>query len=240
MIMEEVVPDKKIGEIFGKPLTYKNSLIKSNGMSNTIKTGTMESIEIPKQKMETIEVPKKKKLAPLPYYSDLNMGCDPEFFFTRKGKVIGSEKVLITEKVKADSWSNTLIERTKADSYNGKFIMDGVQAELNPQPSTCRAALGNTIRLCFKDLYDKILKDQVDVSADFSQCIEVDQAEMDSLSARSKIFGCAPSTNVYNEGKTKTSVISVDPKKYLGRSAGGHIHLGTYQYGWNEIGRGHV
>src|ERR1035437_8127321 len=187
MIMEEVVPDKKIGEIFGKPLTYKNSLIKSNGMSNTIETGTMESIEIPKQKMETIEVPKKKKLAPLPYYSDLNMGCDPEFFFTRKGKVIGSEKVLITEK-------------TKADSYNGKFIMDGVQAELNPQPSTCRAALGNTIRLCFKDLYDKILKDQVDVSADFSQCIEVDQAEMDSLSERSKIFGCAPSTNVYNEG----------------------------------------
>ena len=170
----------------------------------------------------TTEIP-KLKLKPLMYSGNLNMGCDPEFFFTRGGKVIGSEKVLPEDGLKS------------ADYWGGKFIRDGVQAELNPTPSTCRAAVGNAIRACFKDLHTKILKDKADISADFSQCIEVSKEEMDSLSEKSKIFGCAPSTNIYNEGKCKTSVIAVDPKKYFGRSAGGHIHLGTYNwYGYND------
>jgi hypothetical protein len=159
----------------------------------------------------------KKKLLPLRYLANINMGCDPEFFFTKKGQVIGSEKVLSAGK-------------SKADSFNGKFVIDGVQAELNPQPSTCRAAVTNAIRLCFKDLHDKVLAEHKGVSADFSQCIEVSKEEMDSLSEKSKIFGCAPSTNVYNEGKSKTSVIGVDPKKYRGRSAGGHVHLGIHSW----------
>jgi len=177
---------------------------------------------------ETTEIP-KLKLKPLLYGGYVNMGCDPEFFFTRKGKVIGSEKVLPQEGLKSTEY------------WGGKFVIDGVQAELNPSPSTCRAAVGNAIRACFKDLHTKILKDNAELSADFSQCIEVSKEEMDSLSEKSKIFGCAPSTNIYNEGKCKTSVIAVDPKKYRGRSAGGHIHLGiyptanySYSYGYDD------
>jgi len=62
---------------------------------------------------------------------------------------------------------------------------------------------------------------------DFSPLVKLSQKELDSLSEASKVFGCAPSTNVYTKGDDKTSKIEVDPKKYLGRSAGGHIHLGN-------------
>ena len=52
--------------------------------------------------------------------------------------------------------------------------------------------------------------------------VEVDKAELDSLSEASRRLGCGPSLNAHD----KTASINVDASTYLKRSAGGHIHLG--------------
>lgn len=164
-------------------------------------------------------------LKPLDYSRDVMLGCDPEFFFTgSNGATTGAEKILpeagLTYK------PGTYTHDGNYTSLNGttsKIVIDGVQAELNPRPNPCRANLANEISACFRDLH-KTLKDR-GISVSFKPVVEISQEELDSLSEKSKTFGCAPSTNVYAQS---TSKISVDPKKYLKRSAGGHIHLG-----WN-------
>lgn len=166
-------------------------------------------------------VEKKGALMPLGFSQNVTLGGDPEFFFAKDGKIIGSEKVLTADGLKiaaADSRDNY----HPADISDNKFVIDGVQAELHPRPGMCRALLGNDIAQCFRNL-DKMMKKK-GVSADFSQNVEVSQEEMDTLSDKNKVFGCAPSLNAYDGGESK---ITVDPKVFRGRSAGGHIHIGN-------------
>lgn len=135
------------------------------------------------------------------------MGCDPEFFFTtKKGEVIGSEKVLNTPMI---------------NTSGARFMMDGVQVELNPQPHNCREGLGGEISLAFKALKTHMEKIG-DVRASFTTVVEIDKKELDTLSDRAKVLGCAPSLNAYGHAPT----VTIDAEKYLKRSAGGHIHLG--------------
>ena len=149
------------------------------------------------------------KLKPLAFYQQVSLGADPEFFFSKGGTVVGSEKVLPEQ------------------GLMGRFVRDGVQAELNPNASTCRALLGNEIHQCFYRLYRDIISNSPDLNIEVTSCVKISQEELDSLSEKSKVFGCAPSNNVYNAEGDKTSKITVNPKKYLRRSAGGHIHLGN-------------
>lgn len=149
------------------------------------------------------------------------MGCDPEFFFSKKGAIIGAEKIIPKEGIKPTySYSTQLHTYDKAN-----IIIDGVQAELNPAPNTCRANLGNSIATCFTKLYSQIKEDK-ELEIDFSQVVEVSKEELESLSEKSRIFGCAPSTNIYD---VFGSEIKVNPAIYRTRSAGGHIHLGEYR-----------
>ena len=165
--------------------------------------------------MTTIQTPKQvttKTLKPLSFYQQVSLGADPEFFFSKNGSVVGSEKIL-PEK-----------------GLVGRFVRDGVQAELHPNASTCRALLGNEIHQCFFRLYHEIISQSEDLNIEVDSCVKISQEELDSLSEKSKVFGCAPSDNVHNPEGEKTSKITVDPRKYLHRSAGGHIHLGnTYK-----------
>lgn len=142
------------------------------------------------------------------------LGCDPEFFFVRKGgEVIGSEKVL----------------KTPVASGAAKFVMDGVQVELNPCPHSCREGLGGEISLAFRALKLHLEK-AGDIEASFTTVVEVDKKELDTLSDRAKVFGCAPSLNAYGRAPS----VTLDAEKYRKRSAGGHIHLGisTAAYPW--------
>ena len=142
----------------------------------------------------------------------ISFGADPEFFFTKGKEVIGSEKIL-----KGD------IEAR--DEYNtpyGKVIIDGVQAELNPAPSSCREAFATNLSQCFREVANLTKKDK-NLNVSFTQVVTVGKKEFDSLSDDSKKFGCAESQNVYN----KKSSITVDPNVYRKRSAGGHIHMGA-------------
>ncbi len=139
------------------------------------------------------------------------LGCDPEFFFAdKKGNIVGSEKVL-----------------TKNDKIDRGLVIDGVQAELNPGASYCRQLLAGNISSCFRCLRDALRNRGIDVTVKIDSLVDISRRELDSLSEGCQVFGCDPSTNIYNEGENKTSTIKVDPKQYLKRSAGGHIHLGN-------------
>jgi len=140
---------------------------------------------------------------------DILFGCDPEFFFSKEGKVIGADKVLPTEGL-------------SIKSRNSSVIIDGVQAELNPAPSFCREILANNIRHSFSALKKHI--EEKGVGIDFKQTIELTQDELGGMSKKSKKFGCAPSRNAYR-GSNK---ITVNPEIYKYRSAGGHIHIGHH------------
>ncbi len=72
------------------------------------------------------------------------LGCDPEFFFEREGKIIGSEHVIdINAGLAITTYDDTKTGSTGSGA--SKFVVDGVQAELNPRPDTCRERLANEL-----------------------------------------------------------------------------------------------
>jgi hypothetical protein len=150
----------------------------------------------------------------VPNHTTVTFGCDPELFFSKGGQIIGAEKV-IADKLKTPAVSNHTTRNLAG------FVLDGVQIELNPRPEPCRANLGNEIAASFRALKQHLAK-MDGVTASFEGVVEVSKAELDSLSDKAKVFGCAPSSNAYN----KTAIITVDAATYRKRSAGGHIHLG--------------
>jgi hypothetical protein len=68
-----------------------------------------------------------------------------------------------------------------------------------------------------------------ELSINFSPTVKVTKAELASLDEKSRIFGCAPSHNI--NPKSRNAVKIRDPKKYMYRSAGGHIHIGRVNGG---------
>jgi hypothetical protein len=144
--------------------------------------------------------------------STVYLGCDPEFFFEKDGKIIGAEKV-IKDQLKSSEYSRTT------------FVLDGVQVELNPNPGTCRQSLASEIQAAFQRLRTH-LSTLGEVKANFTTCIDLSQEELDSLSDRAKVLGCAPSLHREGDEEAKKALINIDAAKVTSRSAGGHIHLG--------------
>lgn len=144
------------------------------------------------------------------------MGCDPELFIRKDGKLVESSK-LIKEDIEVES--------------RGKVVKDGIQIELNPLNNHCRETLRNNIAYCLKTLKD--VAGEKGFELDWSPVVELTEEEMDEVSAEGKRFGCKPSYNVYLPKGNRESEITVDPKEYRFRSAGGHLHLGIKGY-WNK------
>lgn len=142
------------------------------------------------------------------------LGCDPELFLTTKdGQVVGSERYLPEAGLTGVSGQGTAC----------KVILDGVQVELNPPASHCRQELASRIGAAMAALKVHLAgKDVVAMVASGSAVVEVSAEELNRLSEKSKMLGCAPSNNYYDKGMT----IDVNPATYTKRSAGGHIHLG--------------
>ena len=138
---------------------------------------------------------------------NVSFGCDPEFFYKKGRSVIGAEKVL------------GKFKNSELATYEGKVIIDGIQAELNPLPSHCRNLESSTIATLFRNVNEHLPKG---VSISLDPVVSVTKKEMASLSPACQQFGCTPSFNVY--GVQEVAVR--DASKYLKRSAGGHIHLG--------------
>lgn len=149
------------------------------------------------------------------------LGCDPEFFFTKGNKVIGSELVLPEDGLKVGS----LFDATSVKDTRSKFVRDGVQAELNPRQNTCRASLASEISGMMRALNGELVKNKV--KANFSQLVKITKPELMKLSEKSRVFGCAPSQSIYGES---IDIGLLDPIAYRKRAAGGHIHIGVGQY----------
>lgn len=166
----------------------------------------------------------------LPQMQAITLGCDPEFFFTKDGKVIGSEKIIEKKGIKAKEKTYHYDFKTQKDnevfrdSDRGLTVIDGVQAELHPKADLCRDRLASNIAQCLLGV-EKSMGEGI--QADFSQVVEVSKAELDTLSDENKKFGCSASLNTHKKGKNKVTTIKADPTKYLKRSAGGHIHMGA-------------
>lgn len=156
-----------------------------------------------------------KKCAPIVKHL-ITFGCDPEFFFEREGKIIGSEKVI--------DINTGLTVPEDAGNGHSKIIVDGVQCELNPRANTCRQLLGREIQYCFKNIYEKMQSDPK-LKASFDATVTITPEELATLDDRSQVFGCAESQNTI---KKLSGKIKVDAKTYPYRSAGGHIHIGAY------------
>lgn len=135
-------------------------------------------------------------------YGIVRHGCDPELFFERNGQIVGSEKVITPGMLPG-------------------VVLDGVQVELNPRSYMCRAHLGVDIANAFRTLRGH-LENMKDISVSFTSVVEVSKEELDSLSAKSRELGCAPSDNFYH-GATS---LNIDPTTFRTRSAGGHVHVG--------------
>lgn len=148
---------------------------------------------------------------PLPKVITINptMGCDPEFFFKQNGETIGAE---------------TVLPATGLSYGAGKFIIDGVQAELNPAPHACRANLANELKVCFATLKRELERQGKGVTVDFGRTVEISQDNLMKLNENSRKFGCAPSSSIYKNRGIK--IDTIDPAKYRTRAAGGHIHIG--------------
>lgn len=152
------------------------------------------------------------------------MGCDPEFFFKKDGEIVGAEKFIPKDGIVFDNgW----------DSNKSKFIIDGVQAELNPRPNNCRANLANEIKACFQTLKKEMAKKAGEgFTLDFSRAVEISKDKLMELDEKSRKFGCAPSKSVYRNS-AGVNIAQVDPSEYRVRAAGGHIHIGFERKGSN-------
>ncbi len=138
---------------------------------------------------------------------NMTYGADPEGFFERHGKVIGSEKIIQEEGL---GYKNS-----------PSVVRDGVQFEFNPSSGPSPFSLGCALGRAFNDLRFQLMKFP-DVKVNLHDgVVEVDREELDSLSDKSRILGCQPSLNIYG-----VKPITVDPKTYPKRSAGGHFHIG--------------
>lgn len=141
----------------------------------------------------------------------VSLGCDPELFLaTKDGAIIGAEKVIPEEGLAYSPY------------HKPNVVLDGVQVELNPAPSSCRQTLSSNIAASMKALRAALKAKGGHIEATFRQVVEIDPKELDSLSDKAKILGCQPSLNIYDSH----AKIGVDPATYNKRSAGGHIHLG--------------
>jgi hypothetical protein len=152
------------------------------------------------------------------WLAPVTFGCDPEFFIEHDGRIVGSEKAIPKAGL-------SYAEKLYCDpNGQGTFVQDGVQIELNPLPKACRGNLAMEMAAGFRILRDHLSK--LDMKVSFRSVIEIDKAELDSLSEKAKLLGCAPSLNKYD----KAATISINPATYRKRSAGGHIHLGLQEY----------
>ena len=136
---------------------------------------------------------------------NITVGCDPEGFFQRDGRVIGADRVLPAEGLGYGRPS---------------VVLDGVQFELNPAPADTISGLADNIASAF-DLLRQHLAHQPGVTLNWNRVVEVSREELHGLSHKAQELGCSPSMNVYGHRPLRCNA-----KTYRKRSPGGHAHIG--------------
>lgn len=134
------------------------------------------------------------------------LGCDPELFLTNADGIIGAEKVIDSKGILAS---------------NGAAVLDGVQLELHPAPSTCRQTLAANIANIFQAISTALTHRTDGIKVSFDPVVTVSKKELDTLSEQAKKLGCSPSLNTHKPN----AILKVAKCNERMRSAGGHLHL---------------
>lgn len=135
------------------------------------------------------------------------LGCDPEGFLVRDGKVVGAEKYIPQAGV-------------KSSFKYGAVVLDGIQFEIHTNPQRTPMGVANEVREAIVSL-KRHLSRVPDVQISMASVVDITREELDSLAEKSRILGCEPSFNLYG-----FPGIGVDGRTYLKRSGGGHVQLG--------------
>lgn len=146
-----------------------------------------------------------------------DIGTDPEFFIYRRTeeglKLVPADKVLPSKE-------------EKKHFSTGSVFFDGVQAEINPHPDTCRERLQSKIEYLFSNTVNYVDEKYATEYTPIRFCaypsITVDIKELEGCDNECFRFGCAPSNSIYPMRKIKFP----DGKTFPHRFAGGHIHIG--------------
>lgn len=132
-------------------------------------------------------------------------GCDPEIFVTREGgRLIPARQVL------------------KSKAAGSGMFYDGLQAEFTPSAGGCLEGLGNSIQHRLASLLSAFRAKHSKARLSITNTWQLTQKEMDALDDEDVVFRCSDSMNVYGDLK-----VSPEPRSYLYRFAGGHIHVGS-------------
>jgi len=145
------------------------------------------------------------------------LGGDPEFFILEKLK--SKYKVITADKILPG-------KRKKAECCGGHVFFDGVQAEINPRPDTCREFFARNIQDCIEDILSrssntKYTKDKTIVFAPLAS-VPVDDKILKGSDRECFRFGCSPDSNIYTDEK----MTYPNGKEFMTRFSGGHVHLG--------------
>lgn len=140
----------------------------------------------------------------------VTLGSDPEFFIRDKGKksVRGSEEFIQGRGIKLYDWESS-----------PTIVRDGVQVEINPQPSTCREGHFGSISGNILRLHEMVEQGNSEIA--FEARAFVAPESFEKLSKDSKMSGCNPVDNAHGIKAPKQEM-----EKSRLRCAGGHVHVG--------------
>lgn len=131
----------------------------------------------------------------------LTLGCDPELFLWRDGRLLPAWEVL-----------------PHKNERRG-FFWDGFQAEFLVSPASSPGGLVSGIR----DGLATLRSAAGGASLKVLDCLEVEPSMLEGLAEEYVALGCDPSINVYGD----RGQLPANPRDLPLRFAGGHIHFGS-------------
>jgi len=147
-----------------------------------------------------------------------SLGGDPEFFVANsRGTILASDKFFPSKENKIEFAAK---ESQCRGSRKNKLFFDGIQAEMNIGPNTCREYLTDNIHKCLKKAVEVIGNSNKII---LKPSVKVRREIILTADPEARRFGCMPDFNAY----TRTaSTGEIDATRHPYRYAGGHIHLG--------------
>ena len=154
---------------------------------------------------------KTKTLPVLPrvQYRMPYVGCDPEIFIKHEDNTPAEAAELLDGKQ---------IRKNAYADAGPAVVEDGIQLELHPNPSHCRAFVVNDVAALITNAHQK-LKAKGLKPVEESH-IKLTEKELEKMTKEAQKLGCKPSNNLYG-----ASALKVTKQALLNRFAGGHIHL---------------
>ena len=153
-----------------------------------------------------------------------SLGGDPEFFIVKTREPDGKPTKVV---MSADKFLPPKNNKQKISA--GDVFFDGVQAEINPNPSSCRETFLSNVQICIAEVLRNVMEKRSknkDLDGRYNfwalGSIEITKETIKNTDLECRRFGCSPDFNIYTEEKIKYP----DGNKFFTRFAGGHIHLG--------------